>query len=237
MPRPLLRRTWIALLLTCAATAGAGSEVVNIRQKVRAGEKLALSFDPTRTTRVELLLRRINPKQTETQIALGFTGASKMEGLGALQVDRDDLHHLAWAFPSAAEGSGRLVLSALNGDVYIETATADTTAPARPPHHDPARQTLDLQRKLRSGEGVDTGLPARNALRVEARVRRLNPAQRETRLDLNPGGGVAQVDRQDLHLVTWTPESPGDAQGNLRIHARDGDVYIESVAVTYRVAR
>lgn len=237
---PLIRFC-LPLLLACAFTAHAATEVVNIRKQVGPKEQVTLPFDPARTTRVELLLRRVNPKQPETRITLVLPGTSQ-EGGGTHQVDRDDLHHLSWTLPATRPSTGRLVLVASRGDVYIESATAEVTGPARPPHphpdrpphRDPDRETTDLQRKLRSGEGVDTGLSARNALRVEARVRRLDPARKETRLDLNPGGGVVQVDRQDIHVVTWNPESPADAEGNLRIHARDGDVYIESVSVTYR---
>ena len=242
---PPIRLCLVLFLLIRAATAQAATEVVNIRQKARPGEPVALPFDPARTTRVELLLRRVNPKQSETRATLVLEGGARLEGGVTQQVDRDDLHILSWTLAGTRPSSARLLVVASRGDVYIETATAEVTAPARPthphpdrpPHREPGRESTDLQRKLRSGEGVDTGLPARDALRVEARVRRLDPARRETRLDLNPGGGVAQVDRQDIHVVTWTPESPADAQGNLRIHARDGDVYIESVTVTYRRAR
>lgn len=231
LTRRLSRRLLLALALAPALggalTASAREEVVNVKRTLKSNEALEL---PQRgVTRVEARVRRVDPKRRETELVLRASGGSAEI---AAQVDRQELHTLTWTLDRDEwDAAARVRLTPRNGDVYVETVRVFTDGAEPAPAAD--RNTVRLNRTLRADEGVDTGLDSRNVTRVEARVRRIHAGQREARLDLNPGGGTVQVDDEALHTVTWTPDPGRDRSGPLRIHARGGEVYIESVKATY----
>jgi hypothetical protein len=230
MLRPLALLT--ATILATCSTALAHEETFSLKRKLRDGESVALPFAADRAVRIDALVRRIDAKHRETTLVLTRpAGGAALEGVEPAQIDRQDLHPATWFPRGIKDGEGHLVLKARGGDVYIESVTADLKA-TRAVDAPRGVETRKIDRKLRSGESVAIPADPSRLARIDVVVRRLNPAHRETVLELDPGDEEVQVDRQDFHRMGWTMNAQTPSAREIRIQALNGDVLIDSVILT-----
>ena len=100
-------------------------------------------------------------------------------------------------------------------------------------------ETVNLDLNLRNGGSAQVNVKGGTITRIEVEVKRLNAKQQDTYLtaqysDGDPvdGGRKLQVDRQDLHELSWEEDGGHAEDRRITITAHNGDVHIRRVVVT-----
>lgn len=102
-------------------------------------------------------------------------------------------------------------------------------------------ETIDLDVRIRNGNSAQVNVKGGTITRIEVEVKRLNARQQDTHLtaeysdgDAVDGGSRLQVDRQDYHRLAWDEAGGHEEDRRITLTARNGDVQVQRVTVTYR---
>lgn len=109
-----------AMAILMAASAAAEEKYYPIERDVSGGGDVTVDVPDRPIHRIDVLLRRLNPNDTDCHITVGLKGGDLFENGKRAQVDRQDLHELFFMGGDKWSKDRDVQVRVYNGSVHIK---------------------------------------------------------------------------------------------------------------------